>query len=175
MTLIDRDRLTCIGTVSQAHGVKGDLKVAPLTDTPAYYERSTTVILETKQGLRDFKVSGLRRAGNHWIMTLEGLKDRGGAEAYRGARVLLDDSLLRPLEPGEYFQHDLIGCEVETLTGDPLGRVKSIMETGANDVLVVGDGSLMVPMLAEVVKEVDVHGRRIRIAPLPGLLEAENE
>lgn len=175
MTLIDRDRLTCIGTVTQAHGVKGDLKVAPLTETPAYYEHSRIVILETGQGLRDFKVSGLRSAGKHWIMSLEGLNDRGGAEVYCGARVLLDDSLLRPLEPGEYFQHDLIGCEVENLAGEPLGRVKGIMETGANDVLVVGEGSLMVPMLTEVVKEVDVDGRRIRIAPLPGLLEAEDE
>ncbi len=175
MTLIDRDRLTCIGTVSQPHGVKGDLKVAPLTDTPAYYEDSSEVILETKQGLRNFKISGLRRAGNHWVMSLEGLNDRSDAEAYHGALVLLDDSLLRPLEPGEYFQHDLIGCEVETLAGEPLGRVKGIMETGANDVLVVGEASLMVPMLAEVVKEVDVDRRRIRIAPLPGLLQAESE
>lgn len=175
MEMIDRDRLTCIGTVSQAHGVKGDLKVAPLTDTPAYYEDSSEVILETKQGLRDFKVRGLRRAGNYWIMSLEGLNDRSGAEAYGGALVLVYDSLLRPLEPGEYFQHDLIGCEVETLAGEPLGRVKGIMETGANDVLVVGEGPLLVPMLAEVVKEVDLDGGRIRIAPLPGLLQAESE
>ena len=53
--MIDRERLTCIGKVTQAHGVKGDLKVAPLTDTPAYYENTREVILETGQGLRDFK------------------------------------------------------------------------------------------------------------------------
>ena len=175
MTLIDRDRLTCIGTVAQAHGVKGELKVAPLTATPAYYEECGTVILETKQGLRDFKVRGMRPAGSHWIMTLDELNDRTGAEAYCGALVLLEDSRLRPLEPGEYFQHDLIGCEVKTLAGESLGRVKGIMETGANDVLVVGEESVMVPMLADVVKEVDVDGGLIRIEPLPGLLEADEE
>jgi 16S rRNA processing protein RimM len=108
-------------------------------------------------------------------MTLEGLDDRGAAEAYGGALVLLEDSRLRPLEPGEYFQHDLIGCEVETLAGRPLGQVNSIMQTGANDVLVVGEKSLMVPMLADVVKGVDLQSRLIRIEPLPGLLEADEE
>ena len=175
MALIDRERLTCIGTVSQAYGVKGELKVAPLTDTPAYYEGARSVILETGQGIRDFKVRAMRSAGRHWIMNLEGLNDRGGAEAYHGAKVLLEDSSLRPLEPGEYFQHDLIGCEVKTLAGEPLGLVNSIMETGANDVLVVGEKSLMVPMLADVVKDVDVDGKVIRIEPLPGLLEADEQ
>ena len=175
MALIDRERLTCIGKVTQAHGVKGELKVAPLTDTPAYYEGSQSVILETRQGLRDFKVRGMRSAGKYWIMTLEGLDDRGAAEAFGGALVLLEDSRLKPLEPGEYFQHDLIGCEVETLAGRPLGQVSGIMETGANDVLVVGEKSLMVPMLADVVKGVDLQSRLIRIEPLPGLLEAEEE
>lgn len=175
MALIDRDRLTCIGTVKQAYGVKGELKVAPLTDTPAYYEQCGSVILETKQGLRDFRVSRMRAAGAHWIVALDGLDDRDGAESFCGARVLLQDSELRPLQPGEYFRHDLVGCMVETLAGKSLGRVGSVMETGANDVLVVGEKGVLVPMLAEVVKDVDLGRKTIRIEPLPGLLEVEEE
>lgn len=175
MALIDRDRLTCIGTVKQAHGVKGELKVAPLTDTPAYYEQCGSVILETKQGLRDFRVSRMRAAGAHWIVALDGLSDREGAEAFCGARVLLRDAELRPLRPGEYFRHDLVGCMVETVAGESLGRVSSVMETGANDVLVVGESGVLVPMLAEVLKDVDLERKTIRIEPLPGLLEADEE
>ena len=175
MALIDREQLTCIGKVAQAHGVKGELKVAPLTDTPAYYEDSQSVILETSQGLREFEVRGMRSAGKYWVMTLEGLDDRGTAEGYSGALVLLQDTQLRPLEPDEYFQHQLMGCEVETVAGKALGKVCGIMETGANDVLVVGEESLMVPMLASVVIEVDVDRRLIRIEPMPGLLEADEE
>ena len=175
MALIDREQLTCIGKVAQAHGVKGELKVVPLTDTPAYYEGSQSVILETSQGLREFRVHGMRSAGKYWVMTLEGLDDRGTAEGYSGALVLLQDTQLRPLEPDEYFQHQLMGCEVETVAGKALGKVRGIMETGANDVLVVGEESLMVPMLASVVIEVDVDRRLIRIEPIPGLLEADEE
>ncbi len=177
MGLIDRELLTCIGVVAHAHGVKGELKVNPLTDDPAYYEGSRAVILETEQGLRAFPHSRLRTAGRHWILALQGVTGRGEAESLRGAGVLLEASQLRPLEPGEYFQHDLIGCEVETLEGRALGLVEAIMETSANDVLSVAlDGETrLVPMVGEVVREVDVERRLIRIAPLPGMLELDEQ
>ena len=84
-------------------------------------------------------------------------------------------SQLRPLAAGEYFQHDLIGCAVETLEGNLLGRVTEIVTTGANDVMVVEqDGKArMLPMVGEVVRKVELEKRLIRISPLPGLLELD--
>ena len=175
MGLIDRDRLTCIGMIAGAHGVKGELKVHPLTDDPAYYVHCEAVMLETARGLQAFTVRGLRMAGRHWIMALEGVGGRDAAETLRGAGVLLEESQLRPLAPGEYFQHELIGCAVETLEGRALGRVTEIVATGANDVLVVEhEGKArMLPMVGEVVREVELTKRLIRISPLPGLLELD--
>ncbi len=175
MGLIDRDRLTCIGVIASAHGVKGELNVHPMTDDPAYYEKCEAVILETERGLQAFTVGGLRMAGRHWIMALEGVGGRDAAETLRGAGVLLEESQLRPLAAGEYFQHDLIGCAVETLDGNLLGRVTEIVTTGANDVLVVElDGKArMLPMVGEVVRKVELEKRLIRISPLPGLLELD--
>jgi 16S rRNA processing protein RimM len=177
MGLIDRDRLTCIGVIAAAHGIKGEVKVTPFTNTPEYYERARMVILETPRGLAAFSVARIRTAGGHWIVALEGVEQRDGAEALQGALVLLEDSELRPLAPGEYFQHDLIGCTVETLGGEVVGRVEEIMETGANDVLVVSRGGeqVMIPMVQTVVKAVDITAKRVSIDPLPGLLEPDEE
>ncbi len=175
--MIDRDRLTCIAIVAQPHGLKGALKLTPLTGTPRYYGAAKKVILQLPAGLKAFPVKELDLAARGWIMVLEGVADRSSAEALRGAQVLLEETELRPLERGEYFQHDLVGCEVETGEGQRLGRVEEVIETGANDVLAVGGkgGTVMIPLVAAVVKEVDLEGRRIRIDPLPGLLEPEGD
>jgi 16S rRNA processing protein RimM len=175
MVLIDRERLVCIGKVQDAHGLHGELKVKPFTDTPSYYESRASVLLDDGKGLRSHAVRSIRSAGALWVVALEGVADRPAALALKGAELLLDASELRPLEEGEYFLDDLIGCEVENEAGTPLGRVRGVIETGANPVLeVVNDeGEALVPMTDEVLREVDVAARRIRIAPLPGLFGAE--
>ncbi len=175
MVLIDRDRLVCIGKVVDAHGLDGELKVKPFTDTPSYYESSADVIVDAGKGLHRRAVKRIRNAGALWIVALDGVADREAALALKGAELLLDESLLRPLEAGEYFLDDLIGCDVEDLQGARLGRVCGVIETGANDVLEVATeaGEALVPMTQEVVKQVDMAARRIRIAPLPGLFDED--
>ena len=173
MGLIDRDRLTCIGAVIQAHGIKGELRVAPLSTTPEFYAGIREVLLDAGKGLRVAAVQALRVQGRQWIVRLAGIDDRSAAEALVGAELLVDAEVLRPLASGEYFQHDLLGCQVETMAGETLGAVTGVLETGANDVLEVAlaHGTLMVPMLEAVVREVDIAARRIRIEPLPGMLD----
>lgn len=175
MALIDRERLVCIGVVVDAHGLKGEVKVKPMTRTPSYYEASAQVILDAGHGLRPLAVKGVRNAGALWVMGLEGVGDRDEALALKGAELLLDQDDLRPLEEGEYFLDDLIGCRVELMDGTPLGDVRGVLETGANDVLEVATerGELLVPVTQEVVREVDAQARRIRIEPLPGMLDDE--
>lgn len=173
MTLIDRDSLVCIGKVVEPYGLKGEMKVWPFTDAPEFYAGLPEVILDQGDGLRVYPVRSIRGAGRHWIFALEGVEERNGATALKGAEILLGQEHLKPLEPGQYFMDDLIGCEVVDPDGQPLGRVQAIIETGANDVLeVAGQGGVtLVPMTDEVMREVDVPARRIHIAPLPGLFE----
>ena len=175
MELIDKERLVCIGRVVEPHGLKGEMKVKSLTDDPEYYRGTPRVIAGGADGLRVFPVRGIRMSGRNWIFALEGVEDREAAQALKGAELLLDEDELKPLAAGEYFRDDLIGCEVVDLAGDFLGRVSGLIETGANDVMEVatGHGPALVPMTAEVVREVDTQARLIRIAPLPGLFERE--
>jgi 16S rRNA processing protein RimM len=107
-------------------------------------------------------------------LRLRGVADRDAAEALRGLLVLAERELLPPLAEGEHYWFELIGCRVETTAGEPIGSVREIWETGAHDVLVVEaeDGTRrLVPAAQELLKEVDIEGRRVVVEPIPGLLD----
>ncbi len=107
-------------------------------------------------------------------MGLAGIGDRDSAEALRGSFVFGDPENLPELPPGEHYWYELVGCRVETRSGEPVGTVKEIWETGAHDVLVVEDRDgrrVLLPTAREFLREVDVAGRRVVIDEIPGLLD----
>ncbi len=169
----DYDDFTWIGTITNAHGIQGDLKIYSLTDTPEYYLDTKQFFIEKADELVPFEVEKLRFYKNQWIVKLVSIDDRDQAESYRQYRVLLKDSQLRPLEEGEYFLHDLIGCQVEDLEGVVLGTVIDVLQTGANDVYTVAGEhrEFLIPAIPQIVKEVVLKHKVIRIDPIPGLIE----
>ncbi|MDH4120969.1 MAG: ribosome maturation factor RimM [Deltaproteobacteria bacterium] len=173
MALFDRDQLVIIGRVLQAQGLKGELKALPLTSDPAYYEGLTRIFLDTGREVFEKNVARWQTTPTGWIIALEGVASRTDAEGLRGAELLVEPDRLKPLAPEEYFLHDLMGCQVETMEGVVLGRVTGLMETGAHDVLVIenDDGrEILLPMAAQVVKDMDMARKVIRVDPHPDLL-----
>jgi 16S rRNA processing protein RimM len=168
-----------LGRVVGAHGVRGLLRVAVSGGSPTHLVEATAVELSfedrdpTRPVQRLAVVSASAGRPGEVRLGLEGVRNRDAAEALRGALVFGDAARLPVLEPGEHYWFELIGCEVETTSGLPLGRVREIWETGAHDVLVVEDpagGQHLIPAVDAFVKEVDREARRIRIEPVPGLL-----
>ncbi len=108
-----------------------------------------------------------------WILQLNGLDDRTSAESLRGLLLEAADGDVLRADPESYFVHELIGLQAVTGDGRELGTVTGVMQTGANDVYVVGGpaGEVLVPAIAEVVTEIDLVRRRLIITPLPGLLD----
>jgi 16S rRNA processing protein RimM len=109
-----------------------------------------------------------------WILQLEGLNDRTAAERFRGELLETPDSEVLRDDSESYFIHELIGLRVETTAGAQLGEVVDVIQPGANDVYLVRrpDGAeLLVPAIGEVIDEIDIRGRVMRITPLPGLLD----
>ncbi len=157
-----------LGEIIAPFGIKGWVKIYSHTDPPEQIVKLKPWIL-VQEG-REFEVCPLRgkRHGRVVIAQLPGITDRNQAEALRGTKIYILRENLPPTaeEKGEFYWHDLIGMEVENLSGKRLGRVVKMIETGANDVLVVqgGEGELLIPWLWErVIKAVDRERGVIRV------------
>ena len=154
-----------VGRIVAAHGVRGEMKVQPLTDFPKRFRRGAYLWLN---GART-RVRSSRPVGRLFYIILEGVNDREAVDALRDAELQVPEA--EPLVEDVFYQHDIVGLAVETADGEALGKVESIFSTGANDVYVVrGErGELLLPAVEDVVKEIDVAGGRLRVELLPGL------
>jgi 16S rRNA processing protein RimM len=111
---------------------------------------------------------------DHWIIKLSGLNSRNDVEALRGELLeAADNDVLRD-DADSFFIHEIIGLRVVVEgTGEELGTVAEVLQTGANDVYVVQreQGELLVPAIGEVIERIDVKGGFVSITPLPGMLD----
>ena len=169
-----------IGRATGAFGEDGVLRVQWLGDGPDMLLRATTVWLaiDENDGFpRRHVVSAADYSPRGEVqLVLGGLRSRADAQAYKGRLVLVDESELEPLGDGEFYWHELVGYEVVADTGEPIGQVTELWETGAHDVLVVDAPSgarHLIPTAREIVPEIDRTARRIVVAVIPGLLESE--
>jgi 16S rRNA processing protein RimM len=160
------------GRIIKPFGVLGWVKVASLTSNPDRFRAGNSFMVEGREPGPRLVIEAEEGRGGELRVKFEGVDDREGAEKLAG-RLLL----LRPEELGEapqdaFWEHELLGLAVETTDGRPLGEVTEVIETGANDVLVVsGERECLIPVIEEVVKAVDLEKRVMIIQAIPGLLE----
>ena len=168
----DHDGHTWIATVVGAHGIKGAVKAKYVSSTPDYYLKEKVFFLEKEGILNALNIISINNSKNCWIILFDEIHSRNDAEVIKGCRLLLPDNHLRPLEANEFFLHKIIGCQVEDQKGRILGKITDILETGANNVYEVSDGSsvFLVPDVPHVVLEINVETKRMLIDPLPGLI-----
>lgn len=167
-----RPSLVVTGRVIKPYGVRGWVKIEVLSLNPLRFQPGNAFILEGKEKGDRLLVEETREAGAALLVKFRGLEDRGQAEAIAGRRLLVTPEELGEAPDGAFWEHQLMGMEVHTIEGDHLGEVIEVMETGANDVLVVrGEREYLIPMTGEVVKKIDLEGGAMIIEPLPGLLE----
>lgn len=167
-----------MGRIVKPHGVMGELKVAPETDDPdRFHELKTIFVGADEASTSSFDIVSVRmqssRHGITVLLTLEGVNSREAAEALNKLRVFASQDDLPPLEEGEYYLSDLIGLLVETVSGEPVGTVTDVFEGPGQDLLVVqrtDAGKAMVPLVPEIVPEIDIDHSIIRIDPIDGLL-----
>ena len=162
-----------VGEVIKAHGIRGEIKVHPLTDNPKRFKKLKEVILTRGEDKRYLKVLNAKVQQNEVYLTLEGVNTRDEAEALRGWSIRIDRSEVPPLLDRWYY-FELEGMKVYE-KDKLLGTLVQVIETGANDVyLVKGDkGEICVPALKSVVKNVDVAGRRMDVILPAGLVDGE--
>lgn len=156
-----------MGIVGRAVGLGGEVEVRVVSDDPTRFEPGSLVL--AGEARRPLVVLRRRAHRDRVIVAFEEVRDRDAAEALRGVELVVAASRARTLESGEYWDHDLRGCEVVTTEGVRAGTVTDVLHGKANDVLVV-DGRHLVPMTREVIRSV-VAGERVVVEPLPGLFE----
>ncbi|MGI6168881.1 MAG: ribosome maturation factor RimM [Christensenellales bacterium] len=153
-----------IGLAVKPHGVRGALRVMPLThDSKRIYEL-TRIFLETGGGYQERKLEGASLSGDMAIIKLEGVDSREQAEAFRGQYLYVDREHAVKLPEGTYFIADLVGCEVVGESGRVFGKVADVLQTGANDVYVVaGRREYLMPAIKPLILEISLQERRILI------------
>ncbi|MDE6889775.1 MAG: ribosome maturation factor RimM [Eubacterium sp.] len=164
-----------VGAVTGTHGLRGEVKVYPTTDEPKRYEVLKDVILDTGKERLSLKIAHVRFFKQIVIVKFAGLNDINEVEGFKGAKLYVSRENALELREDEYYFADLAGLRVQTEEGEQLGIVKDILQTGANDVYVVGrehKKDLLLPAIKDCVKEIDVEGGRMVVHLLPGLLEA---
>jgi 16S rRNA processing protein RimM len=168
-----------MGRIFAPHGIKGWVKLKVFTETPSSLLDYPVWWLSTSTGWQKHKVAEAKWHDSGLAARLEGFNDRTAAEALKGAEVGIPRAEFPEPEEGEYYWADLVGLEVVNKQNELLGVVESLIETGANDVLVVrgdapGDNATpsatsapprnverLIPYLDTVVVSVDLLNRRI--------------
>lgn len=154
-----------VGVVRAPHGVRGEVKVEPLTDNyGARFRVGARLICE---GVGVLTIKALRGTEGQPIVRFAGYDDRSAAEGLRNRQLAVSREEARKAAGDAYLWSDLVGLAVVTPEGRELGAVAEIIRAGETDVLVVrGDaGETMLPALESVIREVDVAGGKIVAVP----------
>ena len=160
-----------IGQIVNTHGVKGEIKVYPLTDDVARFNNIKEIYIESKGELQKYQVEGAKNLKNTVVLKLKGVDTMTDAEKLRQLYVKVGRWDAVRLPKDTFFICDIIESEVFDIHGELLGKLADVLQTGSNDVYVVRkDGKdLLIPALKTVVKEINLQDKRIVVELPEGL------
>jgi len=163
-----------IGYILKPQGLKGELKVEPVTPDLNRFDRLERVFLQLKDKKQTYSIESVRFSKRFVYIKFSEINSRDNAELLRKAEVLIEEKDLIQPEENEYFIHDLIGCQVISEEDDVLGVLSDVVQMSSNDVYVVEnqEGSeILIPATKEIVKLVNVGQKKIVIHVLEGLID----
>ncbi|MFQ5508012.1 MAG: ribosome maturation factor RimM [Leptospirillia bacterium] len=168
------DSLVCVGIKVRPHGIRGEVRVDPLSEQVGRFVRGLAVIWRGRQAAdRSLTVAAVRGKGGTAYLKFDEIADRTAAEALSGGSLWAEGATSPALEEGVYYHHQLIGLSVSDEAGAPIGRLTAVLEGSAHDnyEITCDDGQrFLMPAVSAFVRLVDVAGGRMTIRPIPGLL-----
>lgn len=169
----EKHNLIFVAQVGAAHGVRGEVKVTTFTADPMALAAYKTLMRQ--DGSPALTIASARPAKGGLVARLKGVDDRNAAEALRGLKLYISrDSLPEP-EEDEFYLADLIGLSVETADGELLGKVKTVQDFGAGDLLEIqprAGATWWLPFTREAVPQVLIAQGKLIAAP-PASIEAD--
>jgi 16S rRNA processing protein RimM len=169
------DRLVAIGEIVRTHGLRGEVRVAPLTDDLRRFERLAACVVwdPTRNERQPCRIAASRRQGDVVLLSLAGYDSPEAVQALVGRLIAVPASEALPPGPGRFYPWQLEGCRVLTETGDEVGHVVRIEPSPGHDLWVVDGGARehLIPAVPAIVIDVDLAARRVVIRPPEGLLD----
>jgi 16S rRNA processing protein RimM len=164
--------LLLVGRVARAHGIRGQVIVNLDTDFAEDRFRVGAVLLVGADAIPR-AICEVRFHQGRPIVKLDGIETMNEAEALAGAELKVPAASLDALPEGTFYHHELIGCDVRTASGAPVGTVRAVEGTLEMSRLVVAGsrGDVQIPLVAEICVRVDVAARQIVVNPPEGLLD----
>ncbi|MCR5282777.1 MAG: ribosome maturation factor RimM [Lachnospiraceae bacterium] len=164
----------CVGVLTKPHGVRGAVKVFPMTDDVRRFKKGQEFLLKGKKQTLQVKVETVQFFKQMVILKFEGIDTPEEIETYREAELLVDKAHRVGLKKGEYFISDIIGLSVVSDEGVTIGVVTDVLTTGANEVLVIRaeDGrELLFPSIKECILAIDPEAGKVTAHIMPGLMD----
>lgn len=162
-----------VGVISNTHGIRGEVKVFPTTDDPARFKKLKHVFLDTGKEYLEMEIEQVKFLKQFVILKFKGCDNINDVEKYKQKNLLVDREHAVKLKKNEYFIADLLGLSVYTEDGKLLGRLKDVLQTGANDVYVVemeDHKEVLIPAIRECILAVNLDERKMQVHLLEGLL-----
>lgn len=163
-----------VGIISSTHGVRGEVKVFPTTDDVKRFKKLKEVLLDTEKELLPLQIESVKFFKQFAILKFKGFDHLDDVQKFRGKALLVTRANAVKLKKDEYFIADLIGMNVSSDDGALKGKLKDVMQTGANDVYVItleDDRELLLPAIKECVLDISLEKNEIKIHVLEGLLD----
>ena len=167
------DDLVVVGHIARTHGRRGEVILNSESDFPEERFQAGNRLLVQRDGRVEAMVitSAWFQKGRP-VVAFDGVETMNDAETLAGLELRIPAAELAPLPEGVYYHHDLVGCRVETVSGDVVGEVSKVDGSGVTSLLVVQrpGGEELIPLVGEMCRVIDPGARRIVIAAPDGLL-----
>ncbi len=171
------EKLYSVGKIVNTHGIRGEVKVLLQTDFPEerFVIGNTLIAVHPEDSAQRIivRIEKSREQKGLYYIGFEGYTNINQVERFKGWMLKVTPDQLLELEDDEFYYHEIVGCTVVTDEGETLGTVKEILSPGANDVWVVkrpNGKDVLIPYIDDVVLDVDVEAKRIRIHLMEGLI-----
>ncbi len=161
-----------IGKIVGTHGVKGTCKILSYAESLDVFEPGTALLVRRSDGNENsYEIIRVKPHSRGALLTLKNVANREQANALVGTELYIGRARLPELDNGAYYWFDLIGMNVYTTEDRYIGRLDSIIETGANDVYVVkkDDREILIPALKSVVRVIDTEQKMMQVELPDGL------
>lgn len=161
-----------IGVIANTHGIKGELKIKPLTDSiEERFVKGKEVLVRFQNKDVMMKIKTMRENKGLLYILFEGFTNINEVEQYKGSYIVIATEDVHELEEDETYHFQLIGCKVVTTEGETLGMISEVIETGANDIIRIktNEQDRLIPFVKNFVIDVNIKDRLVVVNLIEGL------